>query len=144
MSRQTDTLESSGAVTALQDGEVFEAYMFQNQFFPEGEFVVISEQLPWAPEGAGEGQAFTDFQTVMIQYTGARNQFAYLFPYQDAEVEQGQRYALSGDWSDIGEDGGGDGGAGLFDEDDDEGFQQEFTDSLINVAYRPVSGGNGA
>ncbi|MFC4448521.1 hypothetical protein [Halorussus aquaticus] len=119
--------DSTASEAALQDNETREAYMFQNQFFPEGQFHVVSSQLEGmsTPAGAGEGQFLSSFTNRLIQYTNARNTFAFFFPYQDAEIEQGVLYRLGGDWEDIGEgnNGGGD----------------TPTSNLINVTFTPVS-----
>ncbi|NEU58510.1 hypothetical protein [Halorussus sp. MSC15.2] len=113
---------------ALQGIEGGEAYMFQNQFFPEGEFHVVSTQLQNIPTpgGVGEGQFLTEFNNRLIQYTNAKNTFAFFFPYADAEVSQGVLYRLGGDWEDINEDGGGDGGG------------ETPRSNLINVTFEPV------
>ncbi|UPV75799.1 hypothetical protein M0R89_06995 [Halorussus limi] len=114
---------------ALQEeGEQMEAYMFQNQFFREGEFHVVSGELENVPNpaGVGEGGLLSSFNTRIIQYTNAKNTFAYFFPYQDAEVEQGVLYRLGGDWSDINQNGGGDGGG------------ETPRSNLINVTFQQV------
>ena len=113
---------------ALQDGEQMEAYMFQNQFFPEGEFHVISEQLDVPkPEGVGEGDLFTDFNTRIIQYTNKKNTFAYFFPFADAEVQQGVLYRLGVDAEDVGGGEGGDGGG------------ETPRANLVNVTFQQVA-----
>ncbi|MFC4552790.1 hypothetical protein [Halorussus sp. GCM10023401] len=110
----TENDEITANQDAVQDdGEQMEAYMFQNQFFPNGEFHVVSGELEAVPNpaGVGEGGLLSSFNTRIIQYTNAQNTFAYFFPYKGAEVEQGVLYRLGGDWSDIGnENGGGEGG----------------------------------
>ncbi|WP_458186507.1 hypothetical protein [Haladaptatus sp. NG-WS-4] len=102
MTKDTNSRSVRGETAALQDaGRGGEGYMFNNQFQPGAQFVVVTPALDWAPQGAGEGQLGTEFNTRIVQYVGASNQFAFLFPYQDAEVQQGQRYTLGGDWEDI-------------------------------------------
>lgn len=105
--------------------------MFQHQFFPDAEFVVVSEELEWIPqpEGVGEGHLFAGFDTRLIQYVGAQNQFAFLFPYEDAEISVGQRYALGGDWADIQEDDAD----ALFGGADPD----QVDHNLINVTFNP-------
>lgn len=85
------------------DGDFMEAYMFQANFRPSADFVVVSEQIEWAPTPpeAGE-QPGPRFNFRMIQYVG-NNQFAFLFPYEDANVEQGVRYQLAPDFDTIAE-----------------------------------------
>ena len=128
-----DTSDITANEGALQDGEQREAYMFQNQFFPEGEFHVVSQQLEGmsTPGGAGEGQFLSSFTNRLIQYTNARNTFAFFFPYQDAEIEQGVLYRLGGDWEDIDDNGGGGDGGG-----------DTPTSNLINVTFTPVGNQN--
>jgi hypothetical protein len=106
----TDSTHDTDGATALQDqGAGGEAYMFNNQFQPAAQFVVVTPSLDWAPAGAGEGQFGAEFDTRIVQYVGAANQFAFLFPYEDAEVSESQRYTLGGDWADIEEQTDGDG-----------------------------------
>ncbi len=113
---------------ALQDDGGGEAYMFQNQFFPDGQFHVVSTELQGmsTPAGAGEGQFLSSFDNRLIQYTGARNMFAFFFPYEDAEIQQGVLYRLGGDWADIDDDGANDGGG------------DTPSSNLINVTFSPV------
>lgn len=124
MGNESGELTESDA--ALQDDGGGEAYMFQNQFFPEGRFHVVSTELQGmsTPAGAGEGQFLASFDNRLIQYVGARDTFAFFFPYEDAEIQQGTLYRLGGDWEDIGEgdDGGGD----------------TPTSNLVNVTFSPV------
>ncbi len=130
MTPESKSLRNSEA-TFLQEEqpEVREGYMFVNQFHPNAEFVVISEALPWEPENVGQGQLLSDFTTRMIQYTGARNEFAFLFPYEDANVTQGQRYTLGGDWSDIGQQA----------EEFRGEVDPEFIDNFVNVTFQPIA-----
>ena len=127
---QNDGRQDTSAVASLQDGNVEqnEAYMFQNQFFPEGEFHVVSTELEAVPSpaGAGQGGLLSNFNTRIIQYTNAKNTFAYFFPYQDAEVQQGVLYRMGGDWSDIGAEEG-----------DNEGGETPRS-NLINVTFNQV------
>lgn len=119
MTESTESTAGSGAA-ALQDaGAGGEGYMFNNQFQPAAQFVVVTPALDWAPEGAGEGQLGTEFNTRIVQYVGASNQFAFLFPYEDAEVSEGQRYTLGGDWADIQE-------------------QADGRVNFVNVTFNPV------
>ncbi|WP_433628550.1 hypothetical protein [Halomicrococcus sp. NG-SE-24] len=110
-----------GAASLQDPGRGGEGYMFNNQFQPGAQFVVVTPSLDWAPQGTGEGQLGTEFNTRIVQYTGARNQFVFLFPYGDAEVQEGQRYTLGGDWEDIQEQA-------------DDGDQVNF----VNVTFNPV------
>ena len=121
--------DGTGSEAALQDeGGGGEAYMFQNQFFPEARFHVVSTELEGmdTPAGVGEGQFLASFDNRLVQYVGARNVFAFFFPYEDAEIQQGTLYRLGGDWADIGEgnDGGGD----------------TPSSNLVNVTFSPVGG----
>ncbi|WP_435180701.1 hypothetical protein [Halorussus sp. AFM4] len=126
MGNQNSDITASEA--ALQEeGEQMEAYMFQNQFFPNGEFHVVSGELEAVPNpaGVGEGGLLSSFNTRIIQYTNAQNTFAYFFPYQDAEVEQGVLYRLGADWGDINQEGGDGGG-------------ETPRSNLINVTFQQV------
>jgi len=120
---ETDTTASEAA---LQDSGG-EAYMFQNQFFPEGRFHVVSTELQGmsTPAGAGEGQFLASFDNRLIQYVGARNVFAFFFPYEDAEIEQGVLYRLGGDWADI-------------DDNNDDGGGDTPSSNLVNVTFSAV------
>lgn len=118
---ENTTISSDASGAALQDaGAGGEAYMFNNQFQPDAQFVVVTPALEWAPAGAGEGQFGAEFNTRIVQYVGAANQFAFLFPYEDAEVSEGQRYTLGGDWEDI-------------EEQADDG-----TVNFVNVTFNPA------
>ena len=115
---------------ALQDlGNGGEAFMFQNQFFPEGEFHVASTELEGfpTPEGVGEGNIGVSFDNRLIQYTNKQSTFAFFFPYEDAEIQQGVLYRLGGDWEDIGEEDGNGGG-------------DTPTSNLVNVTFKPIAG----
>lgn len=127
MTQKADSLADGTEELALQ-AEGGEAWMFQNQFFPEETFRVVSgelENFP-VPDSVGEGQAFTEFEARIIQYTNAPDTFAFLFPYEDAEVAQGVTYSLGGDWEDI---------------EDMEGFDEDLENtpfaSLLNVTFHP-------
>lgn len=127
MTQKADSLTDRTEELSLQ-AEGGEAWMFQNQFFPEETFRVVSgelENFP-VPDSVGEGQAFTGFETRIIQYTNAPDTFAFLFPYEDAEVSQGVTYSLGGDWEDI---------------EDMEGFDEDLENtpfaSLLNVTFHP-------
>ncbi|RBI62997.1 hypothetical protein DMJ13_00090 [halophilic archaeon] len=125
--------QADAASLSVQDGNAREGYMFNNQFQPGSRFVVISEALPWNPENVGEGQLFTSFQTRMIQYTSAPNQFAFLFPYEDAQVQQGQQYVMGRDWEDVeDEQNGGDVGFSVDNEN------EQAAADFVNVAFLPA------
>lgn len=77
-----------------------EALIFNDEFRPGTQFRVVSPVLEQNPDiGGGEQRGiWNEYNTRRIQYLNT-NEEVYLFPAQDAEIEEGRVYELKGNFS---------------------------------------------
>lgn len=144
---------ASGAVAQDDDGDDGDdgarALMFSTQFYAGAQFEFVSEPIDWAPVETDEGgddwlgdedddllfdeaDLFANYDTRIIQYAFATQNYALLFVQQGANVQQGRTYELSPAFEVYGQDDA--------DVDDDLLFDDGNELGLVAVQYDPADG----
>ncbi len=164
-------LSATGTVAAQdggdQNGDAMRGLMFNTQFHPRARFEVNSQAIDWAPietDQQGDNflaepndellfddpEVFANFNTRVVDYQIGRQSWALLFPYEQANVEQGQTYELSPAFSPFGPDDFQQFGIqqgdydGFYGPDQSPYANQGFNElGLVTVEFSPAGGGDG-